>query len=185
LQNLYQFLIKKIQVVQVLYYAIALVNDFIPSIKARKLRDYTFASFALPLALMTSLMFWTMCSIDRELVFPKALDAFFPHWLDLVLHTNVSIFIFLDLFISQHQYPRRTAAIRGLTLFMLSYLIWVYVIKINTGKWVYGIIGVLSAPQRIFFFGICGLVALGLFFIGEFLNKLISGRKLSVKAKGK
>lgn len=178
-------LIFTLKVVQVIYYAIALVNDFIPSINARKLRDYTFASFALPLAFMTSLMFWVMTSIDRELVFPKALDAFFPHWLDLILHTNVSIFAFLDAFISRHQYPGRKSAIRGLTLFMLGYLIWVYVIKMNTMRWVYGIIGVLSAPQRIAFFVICGLVALGLYFIGEMLNKFVSGRKTIVTKKMK
>lgn len=168
-----------------IYYAISLVNDFIPSIKARSLRDYTFATFALPLALMTSVMFWTMTSIDRELVFPKALDAFFPHWLDLILHTNVSIFVLLDIFFSRHQYPGRKSAIRGLILFMLGYLIWVYIIKLNTGKWVYGIIGVFSAPQRIAFFVICGLVTLGLYFIGELLNKLVSGRKTNVKPKTK
>lgn len=105
--------------------------------------------------------------------------------LNLVLHTNVSTLIFPELFISRHLQPSRKSAIKGLTLFMLGYLIWVYLIKINTGRWVYGIIGVLTAPQRIVFFVICGLVALGLYFIGEFLIKFVSGTQKSVKTKRK
>lgn len=166
------------------YYVIALLNDLISSKRVKELRDYIFGSLALPLALETSLMYWSMMAIDRELVFPKALDEFFPQWLDIILHTNVSVFILLEMIVDSHQYPRRRASIRILALFMLSYLFWIYVIFINTGKWVYGVIGILSAPQRIIFFLICGLVTLILYFIGELLNKFASGRS-NVKAKAK
>jgi hypothetical protein len=165
----------------VIYYATAFVFDVSSSIGAKRLRDFLFASLALPLAFKTSLMFWAMVSIDRELVFPKALDEFFPAWLDWMLHTNVSIFIIIDIIVCRHQYPKRSSSIRGLSVFMLSYLVLIYAVKINTGKWVYGIIGVLSAPQRIVFFGICGLVALGLYFLGEILNKILVGRKTNEK----
>ena len=168
-----------------IYYVVALAYDFSSSNSVRQFRDFLFASLALPLAFETSLMFWVMVSIDRELVFPKAVDEFFPHWLDWMLHTNVSIFSILDILVCRHQYPRRKSAIRGLTLFMLSYLILIYAGKLTTGIWVYGIIEVLTAPQRIAFFVICGLVTLGLYFIGEILNKLVSGRKTDVKAKEK
>lgn len=161
--------------VQVAYYGIALVSDFASAKGLRKLRDYVYATLALPLAFETSLMFWAMTTIDRELVFPKALDEFFPRWLDFVLHTNVSIFILLDLLMVKHIYPRRSSAIRGLTLFMLGYLIWLYVIFMNTGRWVYGIIAIFSAPQRIVFFAISGLVTLVLYMIGETLSKLFAG----------
>lgn len=157
------------------YYAIALTHDMLPVLRAQKLRDYVFAALAVPLAFETSLMYWSLCSIDRELAFPKALDEFFPRWLDIVLHTNVSIFIIIEMIMVHHQYPRRLSAVRGLTLFITGYLFWVYVIYVNTGKWVYGVIGVLSAPQRIIFFVSCGLVTVSFYFIGEVLNKLLSG----------
>lgn len=167
-----------------IFYAIALLNDLISSQRVTELKDFVFGALALPLALLTSLMFWSMSAIDRELVFPKALDEFFPRWLDIILHTNVSILILMEMILVNHQYPTRKSAIRGLALFMLGYLIWIYVIFINTGRWVYGVIGILSAPQRIIFFLICGLVTLTLYFIGELLNKFCSGTK-NVKAKAK
>lgn len=151
----------------------------------KKARDLTFGSLALPLALETSLMYWVMKSIDRELVFPKALDEFFPLWHDVIIHTNVSIFILIDLFIVEHTYPKRGTAVRILVTFLLCYLIWIYVVFINTGRWVYGVIGVLSAPQRILFFLTCGFVTLGIYFIGETMNTFLSGRKSVEKRKTK
>lgn len=169
------------KVVQVAYYVIALLTDFTRANGLRRLRDYVYGTFALPLAFETTLMFWAMTSIDRELVFPKALDAFFPRWLDVILHTNVSIFILLDMMLVRHIYPKRSTAVRGLTVFMLSYLIWLYVIFMNTGKWVYGIIGMFTAPQRIGFFVACGLVTLLLYWIGELLSKLSAGNDKTKK----
>lgn len=67
-----------------IYYAIASINDFVPALGAKKLRDFIIASLAVPLALETTLNYWVMKTIDRELVFPKALDEFFPLWLDIV-----------------------------------------------------------------------------------------------------
>lgn len=166
------------KVVQIIYYAIALINDFVPANGLKELRNYIFASLAVPLAFETTLMYWGLVSIDRELAFPKALDAFFPLWLDIGLHTNITIFIVLELILEKHDYPRRSAAMRGLIVFMLSYLVWIYYVFINTGKWVYGVIEIFSAPQRILFFVICGVVTLVLYLIGESMNKFVSGSRL-------
>lgn len=166
-----------------IYFTVALINDFVSSRGSKQLRDYVIASLALPLALETSLMYWSLRSIDRELVFPKALDAFFPQWLDLMLHTNVTVFILIEaIYVSSIKYPSRKSAIRGLTLFLLGYLIWLYVIKLNTGKWVYSILDFLSGPQRIGFFAASGLVSIALYFVGEFINK-ITASKESVGAR--
>lgn len=62
------------------------MNDFIGSNEVapkklpliRKVKDLMFAAFAFPVALNVGITFWTLYGIDRELVFPKALDAFFP-----------------------------------------------------------------------------------------------------------
>lgn len=169
-----------------IYYAIALVFDFVPAVRLGQLKDFIFASLALPLALLTSLSYWSLRMVDRELAFPKALDEFFPVWLDYALHTNVSVLIISDAVFSRHQYPKRSVAVRSLTTFLLCYLIWLYVIFLNTGKWVYGVIGVLSAPQRVFFFFLSGLVAVGLYFLGEIINKCCnSGSKNEKNIKKK
>jgi hypothetical protein len=167
----------------VIYYFVALVYDFSSSNKVKKFRDFLFTSLALPLAFKTSLMFWTITSIDRELGFPKEVDEFFPTWLDWMLHTNISIFVIFDILNCRHEFSSRKSSIRGLIIFMLCYLIFIYAGKINTGKFIYGVIEVLSAPQRIIFFVICGLVVLGLYFLGEILNKILTGRKNQSKGK--
>lgn len=44
----------------------------------RKIKDYLLAALAFPVALNVGITFWGLMAIDRELVFPKAFDAFFP-----------------------------------------------------------------------------------------------------------
>jgi hypothetical protein len=85
LSNFVSFL-SVLQIIQAFYYTICILNDLIgtnevatkklPAI--RKLKDYMFATFAYPIALNVGVTFWSLMAIDRELVFPKAFDAFFP-----------------------------------------------------------------------------------------------------------
>lgn len=77
------------QILQSVYYTICLLNDLfgtnevlprkqLPAI--RRLKDYMFAALAMPVALNVGGTFWSLMAIDRELVFPKAFDSFFPKW---------------------------------------------------------------------------------------------------------
>jgi FAR-17a/AIG1-like protein len=170
-------------VVQVIFLTIAVLFDFTGSPDLKKKRDYIFGTLSFPLALETTFMYWSMRLIDRELVFPKALDEFFPVWLDIALHTNVTIFVLLEMFFVKHQYPERKLAIKGLTTFMIGYLIWLLIIKANTGRWVYQLFEALPYPQRIVFFILSGVFSTGLYFIGEVLNKCCSGSETSSKKK--
>lgn len=88
-------------------------------------------------------------------------------------------------FVRDHVYPNRKAALRTLTVFSLIYLVWLYVIKHNTGKWVYNIFAVLNGPQRMAFFIASGLVTTGLYFIGEFTNKMFAIVEAPVQKKKK
>ena len=75
-----------LQIIQALYFIIALTNDFIGSNELnpknkpliRKVKDYTFASLVFPAAFNVGITFWGLYAVDRELVFPKVLDAVFP-----------------------------------------------------------------------------------------------------------
>lgn len=92
------------QILQAVYFTICLLNDFIGTNEVapkrmpliRKLKDYMLAAFAFPVALNVGVTFWTLMAIDRELVFPKALDAVFPGYLHLQ---------FLVVFLSLTQLP--------------------------------------------------------------------------------
>jgi hypothetical protein len=67
------------------------INDFIGTNDVapkkmpliRKIKDYVLATLAFPVAMNVGTTFWGLWAIDRELVFPKALDAFFPRSVEM------------------------------------------------------------------------------------------------------
>lgn len=85
------------QFIQTLYFIVALLNDFagtnetLPRKKPmlRKIRDYLFAAFAVPLAINVSGMFWLLYAIDRKLVLPESMDAYFPGWYNHIVSFNI------------------------------------------------------------------------------------------------
>ncbi|KAA0188496.1 hypothetical protein HAZT_HAZT009109 [Hyalella azteca] len=52
-----------------------------------KTLDFLFSSIVFPLAVFVATSFWGLFFTDRELVFPKIFDEFFPSWLNHVVHT--------------------------------------------------------------------------------------------------
>ncbi|XP_058060976.1 androgen-induced gene 1 protein-like isoform X1 [Anopheles bellator] len=173
-------------ILQAVYFTICLLNDFIGTNEVapkrmpliRKVKDYTLAAFAFPVALNVGVTFWTLMAIDRELVFPKALDAVFPGWLNHVMHTNIVIFIILEICTSFRQYPSRRAGLTGLGIFMTAYLGWLHVIRHFGGIWVYPVLEVLNMPQRLVFFAVSLVFCVGLYLLGEFFNNLIWTKEL-------
>lgn len=186
------------QIIQAVYFTIALLNDLIGSNKPttaglpfiRKLRDYIFGSFAFPLAIDVGGLFWLLYAIDRALVFPIALDAFFPWWLNHFVHTNILAFVFLEMFLLFHKYPSRKLGLGSLSVFMIAYLVWVHIIKYKTNIWVYPVLAVLNWPQRIGFYIFTMAVPVAFYYFGEFVNNLTwnvvssgEGQRKSTKAK--
>ncbi|XP_029714434.1 androgen-induced gene 1 protein isoform X3 [Aedes albopictus] len=173
-------------ILQAIYFTVCLINDFIGTNEVaprktpliRKLKDYMLAAFAFPVALNVGVTFWTLMAIDRELVFPKALDAVFPGWLNHVMHTNIVIFMILEICTSFRQYPSRKAGLAGLGIFMACYLSWLHVIRHYGGIWVYPVLDVLNLPQRIVFFAVSLGFSVGLYLFGEFFNNLIWTKEL-------
>nr|CAD7261521.1 unnamed protein product [Timema shepardi] len=170
-----------VTIVQALYFAIALLNDVAGSNEVtnkegptiRKIKDYLLAAIAFPIAMFVGVTFWSLMAIDRELVFPKALDEFFPSWLNHVMHTNIMMFTVLEMITSFRVYPRRSKGLAGLTIFMGVYLAWTHVIYYNSGQWVYPVLEVLNLWQRTVFFLTLLLFSSLLYLAGEFLNNYI------------
>ncbi|XP_030383643.1 androgen-induced gene 1 protein isoform X3 [Scaptodrosophila lebanonensis] len=184
----FKFLTFLCAIIQALYYVVSLVNDFVgtnelapknaPTI--RKFKDYLMATLAFPVALNVGVTFWTLYAIDRELVFPKVLDPVFPSWLNHVLHTNIMVFIVLELFTSYRAYPKRSKGLTGLAIFMVSYLIWIHIIKHYSGVWVYPVLEVLQLPQRIVFFVAVLGFTFALYLLGEFLNNIVWAKEVKL-----
>lgn len=114
--------------------------------------------------------------IDQELVFPAALKAFFPPWLDYCLHTVISFLPIFEMMVSHNEFKYRRTCLQLLLLGLASYAIWIHVVYLKTSFWVYDIFAVLTNMQRQIFFIASGLVGVGLYFVGEMINLVIVGK---------
>lgn len=157
------------------------MNDFIGSNETtvrdrpliRKIRDYLFGTLVFPLVFDVGGMFWLLYTVDRELVLPKAVDAFFPSFLNNMLHSNIMAFALIEMIIFYHKYPSRKAALYGLGVAIVGYLSWIHVVYFNTNIWVYPVLTVLNWPQRVLFYIFTAAVPIFFYYIGEFLNNIV------------
>lgn len=94
------------------------------------------------------------------------------------MHTNVAVFILIELFVTFRKYPVRSKAVKGLVIFNLLYVIWILFIKYMSGKWVYPVLDILNLPQRIGFITFMGVFGISFYFVGEFLNNKIWASEL-------
>lgn len=107
----------------------------------------------------------------------------FFSWLNHVLHTNVAVFILLELFVTFRKYPVRGKAVKSLFLFNVCYVIWILIIKNVSGKWVYPVLDILNLPQRIGFITFMGVFGVSFYFVGELLNNLVWSNELKGSTK--
>lgn len=133
--------------------------------------------------MFVGLTFWGLYAIDRELIFPKLIDQFFPTWLNHLMHTNIMVFSLLELLTSYRQYPSRKVGLPILIVFMLSYLVWIHYIHSYTNKWVYPILNVLNLPSRIVFFAMNFVVVVALYILGEKINNIWWEKKVKTSTK--
>ncbi|XP_063973485.1 androgen-induced gene 1 protein-like isoform X3 [Diachasmimorpha longicaudata] len=170
-------------IVQSLFFFLCILNDLYGSHKVqpkkapilRRIKDYFHAAFSFPLAMFVGVTFWSLMFVDRELVLPKALDPYFPWWLNHLMHTMIMVTTVIEMLVAPRQYPRRSHGLGGLGVLMLSYLVWLHFIYYKSGIWVYPVLEVLSIPLRIVFhitlFFFCCL----LYFVGEYFDHLLWG----------
>jgi hypothetical protein len=66
-------------------------------------------------------MFWGLYMIDRELVFPSALDAIMPSWTNHSTHTIISVALVVEMRITRHRYSKRSLGLAALALYLTVY----------------------------------------------------------------
>ncbi|XP_032575499.1 androgen-induced gene 1 protein [Drosophila sechellia] len=155
------------------YYTLALTFDLLRLRSLRKLRDYIFATLAVPLALTVGLTFWTLFAIDRESIYPVLLDLVYPNWLNHTMHTFVVIYAFVELGITRHQYPKRSRGFTGLGAFMVGYLVWIHIVWFRTGIWVYPFLGGIAWQLRVIFFVLIMVLGFVYYLFGERVNNIL------------
>jgi len=156
---------------QLIFFIIAFLANFVKSLRGA--RDIIFASAAFPIGMFVGIIFWSLWAIDRELIFPKILDQYFPSILNHCMHTTVIPLQLGQLFLVKHNFPSRSKGFAITGFLCLGYMIWVNYIYYMTGFWVYPVLKVLTFEQRIGFFIVCGVLGGCLYLIGDILNKAI------------
>ena len=136
-------------VLQFVFFTVALLANFTGK-RSRlvRVRDVMFASAAFPIGMFVGLVFWGLWAIDRELIFPVAMDAYFPSWLNHLMHTTVLPLQVMELFLVRHTYPSRKVGGAITAALTLAYLLWINVIAYYGGFWVYPVFKVLTLGQR-------------------------------------
>ena len=92
--------------IQFIYFTISFLTNILGS-KASKLtsiRDYLFATLAFPIGQFVGIVFWVLFHLDRELVFPKRFDEFFPNYINHLMHTTIIPAQLLELILLYHAY---------------------------------------------------------------------------------
>ncbi|XP_011502581.1 PREDICTED: androgen-dependent TFPI-regulating protein-like [Ceratosolen solmsi marchali] len=173
-------------IAQTLFFFTSLLNDIfgtnsnipkkMPFI--RRYKDFYHASVGFPVAIFVGLTFWGLMFVDRELVLPKALDLYFPRWLNHLMHSMIMVTTILEMLMVPRQYPKRSQGLGVLTGFMLIYLSWMHFVYYMNGIWAYPVIEILTWPFRIIFYLALLMFAAGLYYVGELLDQLIWGEYL-------
>jgi hypothetical protein len=66
-------------------------------------------------------MFWGLYMIDRELVFPRAMDDVLPPWTSHSTHTVVIVALVVEMRMTRHSYCKRSVGLTTLGLYLTAY----------------------------------------------------------------
>jgi len=169
---------------QALFHVYALIVDIFPLIFSSRssvletltqVKSFFFASVAFPLSMFVSTTFWSLWFIDRNLVMPKGIDMYFPHWLNHTMHTFVFVFACLEMITVYRPYPSRIFGMATHICLQLSYLIWIHIVYSQCNLWVYPILAQLNLPLRCLFFLGTFVYTSCLYIVGEYFNKFVWG----------
>ncbi|XP_031844584.1 androgen-induced gene 1 protein isoform X1 [Nomia melanderi] len=178
-------------IVQAIFFFICMLNDWFGTNAVnpkkppfiRKLKDFVHASFSFPGAMLVGIVFWTLMFIDRELIFPKALDAYFPWWLNHLMHTMIVVSILVETILAPRKYPKRLHGVLATTGVEILYTIWMHIIYYKSNAWVYPVMDVMSFPVRMVF--IAALLTFGaiVYIAGEALDNFVWGNEHNKQQK--
>ncbi|XP_070208465.1 androgen-induced gene 1 protein-like isoform X1 [Littorina saxatilis] len=171
-------------VLQTLYFCICVVNAFagsdIPASKHPRnrsglqwFRDILHATLAFPVGMFVVSTFWALYAVDRELVYPRELDALIPPWLNHVMHTTVLPLLLVEKYLVYHHHPRRHNGIFILSAFALLYLAWILWIAFAADLWVYPVLRVMQNHERAIFIMFLLMFFISIYLLGEALTKFL------------
>ena len=115
-------------------------------------------------------MFWAIWFLDRELIFPRALDPYYPMWMNLNEHFWILPIVLMNIF----SLERPNFSKKSSSFWLISYACFYGALLIHihekTGKWVYPFLNVMKFTHLVIFFPAVFVIA-GVFHnLGFYLN---------------
>lgn len=166
--------------VQCVFFGLSAFTDVLAKRRKDKLErftDFFFTTLALPLGMFVFVSFWGLYAIDRELIYPKALDSIIPQWLNHAWHTTILPLLFLDSLVVKHRFPNKKTGVFTLAGFGCIYQAWLFWIKYAADIWVYPVFAVLNAWQIALFLLLNNMVMAAMYLVGETAHTLLWGIK--------
>ena len=114
---------------QFFYFIIAFVNDIFgteskskeTSSMIQNIRDFLFSSIAFPIGSFVTMAFWGIYIVDRNLIFPPALDKWFPPITNHMMHTAPLVSQVIELLLTFHIQPKRIIGLRYILVMFSHY----------------------------------------------------------------
>lgn len=172
---------KYFQFLQLFYFTMAFINDFIESkdmnsnhiARFKKFKDFMYTTLVFPVAFDVGVMFWIFYFINPDLVVSNEVHELVPEWFCHMLRTNIVIFAILEMAWTYRKYTCYLFGLLGVLIFTIIYISWTFAVYIYTNEWVYPILEKCNWPQRIAFFGLNLFIPVTFYFIGDLLNNLL------------
>ena len=142
----------------------------------RKFCNFLYVSLVFPIGAFVFLSFWSIYSVDRELIWPKRIEAIVPIYQNHIRHTLPLFGVLIDNFLSQKNY--KNSLLKSYSILVVSTIIytsWLVIIKYKTNVWAYPVLEVMNNTQICLFFAsfhiLIGFLFLGGKYIDSFLWK--------------
>ena len=105
---------------QFAYFIIAFANDIFgtqaknkeSSSHIQSVRDFLFSTIAFPVGSFVTIAFWGIYLVDRNLIFPPALDKWFPPITNHMMHTTPLVGQVFEILLAYHIHPKRIIGLR-------------------------------------------------------------------------
>ncbi len=114
-----------------------------------------------------AVMFWSIYAIDRELIYPLALDKTIPFELNHLWHTTIVVCVLIELVVVFHRFPSNWTAIIITFIYSFGYMIWIVWIFTMSRKWPYPFFNLIPPPVIPLFFLVCSLIGVLFYFLGK------------------
>ena len=141
----------------------------------KNFRDYIFTAIVFPLAMFVCSMFWILYTVNPTFMRKPEEDKLYPFWMNHGYHTLPIMSAFIQAYVIQHTYTRKSYAFIGLLVANALYIIWLFWIAYRANFWVYPFMAKMSMFGVIIFVAACGALSFGLYCIGEKFSDIVWG----------